>query len=75
MDEIANKYALKHHLEIFEFLPAWHTHGKHAGIIRNIDMAEFCDIGIAIWDGTSKGTKHAIDCLKERNKLLEVFKK
>lgn len=43
----------------YQKMPAdWNKHGKAAGMIRNVDMAEYSDIGLGWWDGKSKGTKH-----------------
>jgi len=42
-------------------------------LIRNKQMVDLCDVGIAIWDGVSAGTKHTIDLLYKKEKLLEVF--
>ena len=43
-------------------MPAdWETHGKAAGHIRNLQMAQEADGLIAFWDGKSKGTKNMIE--------------
>lgn len=52
----------------------WHTHGKKAGILRNIEMAEYADALIAFWDGKSRGTKHMIEVAKEKGLLIRVIK-
>ncbi len=56
------------------YKPEWSKYGKAAGPINNKEMVEACDIGIGIWDGKSRGTKHCIDELKKAGKLIEVFK-
>ena len=48
----------------------WNAHGKSAGFIRNVQMANSANALIAFWDGQSKGTKHMIDTAI--NKGLEV---
>lgn len=35
-------------------------------------MAEVADALIAFWDGSSKGTKHMIDIMNEKNLLVRV---
>lgn len=41
--------------------PAWHEHGKAAGMIRNTQMLERKpDYVIAFWDGKSRGTLDTI---------------
>lgn len=47
-------------------MPADWSNGRGAGFIRNKDMANYADVLVAFWDGTSKGTKNMIDtALKE----------
>lgn len=44
-----------------EAYPAdWDKHGKAAGFLRNSTMVDVCDIVVAVWDGTSKGTQDTI---------------
>lgn len=38
----------------------WKKHGKAAGFMRNSTMVDACDIVVAVWDGTSKGTQDTI---------------
>lgn len=53
-------------------IPAnWKKHGRAAGVRRNIEMAEYADALIAIWDGVSRGTMNMIDEAKKRG--LKVF--
>ena len=42
------------------------VHGKKAGYLRNVDMAEYADALVAFWDGKSKGTGHMIDIVLKR---------
>jgi hypothetical protein len=50
------------------FLADWHTHGKSAGPIRNRNMVKNAlssddhILGLAVWDGKSKGT---LNCIQE----------
>lgn len=53
------------------FHAAWDTHGKAAGPMRNVQMAEYADALIAVWDGKSRGTKHMIDTAKQHG--LQVY--
>ena len=73
VDRIAGIYAAEHHIRSIVMPANWRKHGKKAGFIRNKEMVDLCDKGIAIWDGYSKGTKHTIDLLKKQNKLIKVF--
>lgn len=45
----------------------WKTHGKRAGILRNLEMLdERPDHVFIFWDGKSRGTKHVIDEVQRR---------
>ena len=55
-ERVANRRGYK--LTIFK--AKWGELGKQAGILRNIEMAEYADALIAFWDGGSRGTKHMI---------------
>lgn len=71
VDRLAEQIAKTSQIPTKVYLPDWNTHGKSAGIKRNIEMVEACDAVIAIWDGKSKGTKFTIDYAKKKGK--EVF--
>jgi len=55
------------------FKPDWEQ-GKHAGLLRNAVMAEYADALIAVWDGTSRGTKHMIKEAKDKGLKVFVYK-
>jgi deoxycytidine triphosphate deaminase len=66
-DTLAKDYAEKNGIEFKEFLADWDTHGKKAGILRNLEMLEVADQVVAFWNGKSPGTTHMIEqCLKRR---------
>ena len=72
-DNIAEKYAADRNIEI-KVIPAdWDKHGKAAGFIRNQEIWDNSDIGIAFWDGESKGTAHSFDIAKKQGKELFIF--
>lgn len=59
---------------ILTFLADWETHGKRAGIMRNLQMLdEQPDLVLAFWDGASPGTGHTIDEAKRRAIPVEVI--
>ena len=70
VDKIGEYWAKKHDIPIKRFPANWKS-GKMAGLIRNIEMANYADALIAVWDGQSRGTKHMIECAKR--KKLDVF--
>ena len=58
-----------------EALPAqWEEHGKIAGILRNEELAGRADVGLFVWDGTSRGTQDSWKKMLDRGKpALLVF--
>lgn len=66
------KFGKKNKLVVHEFRPDWDKHGKKAGILRNIEMGEFADALIAIWDGKSRGTAQMINWAKANGLFVYV---
>jgi hypothetical protein len=46
-DSLGERYADEHGIETFIFKPDWTKHGKAAGMIRNKDIVDACDVLIA----------------------------
>jgi hypothetical protein len=59
---------------IKRFIPDWDRQGKAAGIIRNGDMARYAEALIAIWDGSSRGTKNMIETATKLGLKVFVYK-
>jgi hypothetical protein len=74
VDKLAKEYAIINNIIEKSFEPEWAKYGKGAGIIRNTEMVNYCDRGIAIWDGKSKGTLDSVKKLEKNNKLLYVYR-
>jgi len=72
-DSLAKKFALENNIKIKEFLADWENKGKSAGFIRNKDIWDYSDIGIAFWDGKSKGTEHSFMLSYKQNKKCFIF--
>jgi hypothetical protein len=70
-DKLGERYAREKGYSIKEFPANWNL-GKSAGYIRNDEMAQYADMLIAFWDGTSKGTKHMIDLANKRSIKVEI---
>ena len=70
-DKLGERYAREKGYSIKEFPANWNL-GKSAGYIRNDEMAQYSDMLIAFWDGTSKGTKHMIDLANKRGIKVEI---
>jgi hypothetical protein len=72
-DTLAERYAKENNIPIEVYKPDWNKHGKAAGFIRNSDIWNNSDLGVAFWDGKSKGTKHSFGIAKKQKKDLYVF--
>jgi hypothetical protein len=80
VDRLGERWARGHHIPIKLFLPDWDRHGTrgpfHAGIVRNRQMATY--VGkegglIAVWDGTSPGTKNMVMEARDRGLKVSVM--
>ena len=72
-DTFGRNYAKSQNKEIIEFIPNWEKYGKRAGFLRDYDIWNNSNIGIAFWDGTSTGTAHSFEITKKQNKTLKVI--
>jgi hypothetical protein len=70
---MAEHYAEVNEIPIVVHEAEWDKYGKSAGYIRNKTIWDDSDMGIAFWDGVSKGTKHSFDLAKKQNKKLLIF--
>ena len=74
VDRLGERYARKIGIPIKPFIPNWYPLGIYdptAGFRRNRKMAEYADALIALWDGSSPGTKNMIYEAREHD--LKVF--
>mgnify|MGYP003408796449 FL=1 len=74
-DSLAKDWAIKNGVEYVEVKPDWNKHGKKAGILRNIGMLEKYGVSmlISFWDGSSKGTKQAMDYAASKDIPVHVI--
>lgn len=72
VDTGASQYAQENNIP-FQLYPAlWNLHGKSAGALRNIEMAQNGEFLLAVWDGESKGTEHMIKVAKDYNLSIHI---
>jgi hypothetical protein len=74
VDTIAHEYAKAHSVATRVFPADWERYGKSAGVRRNIEMADYADALIAVWDGESKGTAHMIRIAEERGLKVYIYR-
>jgi hypothetical protein len=60
VDQLGERWAQEHGIPVKLFPADWDTHGRRAGFIRNGQMAQYAQAVIAVWDGSSGGTKDMI---------------
>lgn len=71
VDYLGELFAKDHGVLIKVFPADWKTYGKRAGPLRNLQMAEYAQALIAVWDGESRGTANMIAQAREHD--LDVF--
>lgn len=72
IDSAAEEYADRHNIPKLIIRPDYEKYGKHAPLIRNEAIVDAADMVIAVWDGKSRGTKHAVNYAKAAGKAVEV---
>lgn len=73
-DALGEQYARERHLPLKQFPADWDRFGRAAGYRRNEMMVRYATHCICFWDGTSKGTAHAISLAKRRGLVLRVVR-
>lgn len=72
-DTMAAAAGTRHGHPVTMFAADWETHGKRAGVIRNLEMlAQRPDLVLAFWDRESRGTLHTITEAQKRQIAVEI---
>ncbi len=74
IDRLAGEYAASNGIAFTEYLADWDRYGKRVGFMRNYIMVGEAEAVIAVWDGKSPGTKHAIDTARSSGKPVFVYR-
>lgn len=72
VDRLGERLALDRALPLKQFPADWNTHGKAAGFIRNLEMANYADALVLVWDGASPGAANMKQCMKRAGKPYYV---
>lgn len=72
IDTCAKEYAEKHGIKYTEFRPDYRRFGRGAPLKRNLQIIEYADRVIAVWDGKSRGTRYVVDQCSELKKPITV---
>ncbi len=70
VDQMAERYAKEHGLDLEIFPADWAKYGRAAGPMRNREMVKQADGVIAFWDGKSKGTASLLGYADKLNKQI-----
>lgn len=70
-DRLGEVWASAHNIPVERYCAQWGIHGRSAGHIRNVLMADRAAALVALWDGYSRGTKNMIETAKRKG--LRVF--
>lgn len=73
-DTIGQLWAEKNGVPCRFFFPSWNTHGKSAGMIRNIRMGDYADALVLFWDGKSSGSKHMMNYMQALKKPVTIYR-
>jgi hypothetical protein len=68
VDRLGQQWAISKNITVKEMPADWNKYGKAAGPIRNLQMAEYADGAIIIWNGKSPGAKDMIKQIKKFDK-------
>ncbi len=72
VDALGERFAARIGVPVEPYPADWKRLGNTAGRIRNVRMAENADALVAVWDGSSPGTKHMIETARARGLLVHV---
>lgn len=72
VDKLGEAVAKELGIPIKVFPARWDEFGKSAGYKRNVEMGNYANAALVIWDGSSKGSKHMIDTMKMLAKIVVV---
>lgn len=74
VDALGEQFAKTNNISLKLFPANWALFGKKAGFLRNVEMANYAEALVAIWDGKSKGTKMMIDIASSKGLKVYVYR-
>lgn len=72
VDTMGENIAFIQGIPVKSFPADWDKYGKRAGYLRNREMGLYADVLLAVWDGSSRGTKMMIDIMQELKKPVFI---
>ena len=74
IDRLGEAWAEGYGIPIHRMPADWQKFGRSAGYRRNEDMARHADALLAVWDGSSRGTKHMIDLGRKHGLTIYIHR-
>ena len=71
-DSLGKRYAEERGYAAKKMAANWSLHGRSAGYVRNVEMANYADALVAFWDGKSSGTAHMIKTAQSKHLKIRV---
>ena len=72
-DKLAEEYADAKRISKLILRPQYELYGRAAPLKRTETMIDIADAVIALWDGKSRGTLHAINYANKKSKPVTVI--
>lgn len=73
-DTHGKEWAAANGIPVYPMPADWKGRGRGAGLARNVKMAQVAEALVAVWDGSSRGTKHMIETARRRGLKVHVHK-
>lgn len=67
VDRLGEDWARDNAIPIKRFPADWKKHGRAAGPIRNMQMAEYAEAAIIVCHTNSRGSESMIECARKKN--------
>lgn len=71
-DTLGEAWAKENGVPCEQYPADWKRYGRAAGLRRNESMADNAAALVALWDGSSSGTKHMINIARKKGLLVYV---
>jgi hypothetical protein len=73
VDTLGEKYAEEFQLAVKYFPADWKRLGRAAGPLRNLEMGNYADKAILVWDGRSPGTEGMMNIMIRLKKPYHLY--
>jgi hypothetical protein len=74
VDQLGEEWANAKGVPLEVYPADWALHGRKAGTMRNSFMARKANALLAVWDGSSNGTRHMIETARRKGFTVMVWR-